>query len=186
MICIEYVVIRQSILIILQIIVVSGVMVEVWTELEAGPHSNSFYQGLMWTYGIEPFYISGTNPHRWEALLQLNVDHDDSMIWDWDLILLAGCCHTLDLQLWDRCSLKELQVDGWLTWWCYSATDWFAFACSPIFALAASYPFGSWFTWVFIRVFIAIVPPAPLKRLVMRKMDQPSTQCILSSLWISC
>ena len=81
-ICIEYVVIRQSILIILQIIVVSGVMVEVWTELEAGPHSNSFYQGLMWTYGIEPFYISGTNPHRWEALLQLNVDRDDSMIWD--------------------------------------------------------------------------------------------------------
>ena len=50
--------------------------------MEAGPHSNSFYQGLMWTYGIEPFYISGTNPHRWEALLQLNVDHDDSMIWD--------------------------------------------------------------------------------------------------------
>lgn len=135
-------------------------MVEVWTELEAGPHSNSFYQGLMWTYGIEPFYISGTNPHRWEALLQLNVDHDDSMIWDWDLILLAGCCHTLDLQLWDRCSLKELQVDGWLTWWFYRATDWFGFACSPIFALAASYPFGSWFTWVFIRVFIAIVPPA--------------------------
>lgn len=97
----------------------------------------------------------------------------------WDLILLAGCCHTLDLQLWDRCSLKELQVDGWLTWWCYSATDWFAFACSPIFALAASYPFGSWFTWVFIRVFTAIVPPAPLKRLVMCRFSQPTLALIL-------